>query len=518
MSIVRLTSHKEWLTVSPVIPELLEDLKFYHRFNETTEKTWYDRTEGKMVTRKVRGGYTGRYELLYTLSEDGTFFVTYNGLKMRICDQLAVLGYETTYQRIEFPWVVPEINKHTMRGLYPEQLKFAISLLVAGNSMGEGATAVGKTHIIAALIRAYWRNANKILIVTDSQSVVRSLVRELNDILKEDGIQVGITQGSLLAPAKVTVSTTKMMYVHEPDDISMICYDECHGAAAAEASSFLQQFGRAVKHGLSGTISGRSDGKEKFLEAMFGPTIAEISDQEAEELGRVAPQHVYAVSVPKGPLKHYTSDITKERHGIWMNSCRNEIIKKVCEKAPMDKQMLIFVRTIEHLEHLVKEGYLSKDFQTLHGQMREKEREQIEKAFVNGEILRLAATDCVKQGINTKNLSIMVDANWITSRTGTMQRRGRNRRTMTGKNFGVIIVFQDEWMTLNHEKELELAKMEELAIGAPEEDDFKDLYKSKADARLRRYKSAGDIITKVGSVDEICFTEDKISEGDLFAS
>lgn len=523
---INIESHGSYLRLTPIVPELLEVLTFHHR-SQKYELREYGEGEDKKTVR-VRAGFTSTDEMLYTIAEDGLAMGTYRGLLTKVCTTLRKIGHTWRYQRLGQQFVQPEISAAVFEGLRSEQLDFVMKFICAaawrdpsnpldfppndGGCLGEGATGVGKTHIIAALIRAFWKSARKILVITDSQSVVRSLFHELSMLFKDEEIRVGISQGVNVAIQKVTISTVKMLHLHEPLDVDVAIYDEVHGAAANEAAQALLSFPYALRFGLSGTVTGRSDGKELFLESIFGPIVATITDQEAEAKGRVSRQNVYVMSVPRGPIipkEWEADDIRIEKYGIWHNIDRNETIGAICRAAPEDQQLLVFVRTVEHLEVLINR-YLPEGFEVMHGELKAADRKRIERAFVNGEIKRMIATDCIKQGLNTKNLFLMVNANWQSSRVGVMQRRGRNRRTHEDKEFGVIFDFADEWMTAEYQRELKRLEVNSPLPGFTadadvQEEKFRDIPKAKAEGRLRHYRKAGDTIIRVSSLAEIKF-------------
>ena len=215
------------------------------------------------------------------------------------------------------------------------------------------------------------------------------------------------------------------------------------------------------------------------------------------------------VSVPTGPNVLGRNEHQVEKQGIWYNDVRNGIIRDVCLAAPEEEQLLVFVRTTEHMEHLI-EKWLPEGFVSMHSELPPRQRRKIQKDFVDGKIKRLISTDCLKQGVDTKNLFILVNANWVSSRVGVGQRRGRNRRLRDDKAFGVIVDFQDEWMEqIIKEQQASVATQSALeGFELEPQDPPHLLLHNRAKTRARRYRKAGDKVFKVKSAKEICFNDD----------
>jgi hypothetical protein len=171
--------------------------------------------------------------------------------------------------------------------------------------------------------------------------------------------------------------------------------------------------------------------------------VFSVHDEEAERLGRVCPLEVYFLQVNDGPtLHHGMTDTTRERSGIWKNQHRNALIKEVCDRAPEDQQIIIFVKTVQHLEQLQR---LIPEASVCHGDLNLSDRKDIEEKFVSGEVKRLISTNCLSTGIDPKQLMIVIDASAEKGDSSMPQKRGRLRRWADGKTHGVLVNFSDNW-------------------------------------------------------------------------
>lgn len=419
---------------------------------------------------------------LFVEQESGAI-ITHNNMYPRVAARLRELGIPFSYQK-SGAWPVPTINPGVVKGLDEAQVTAVSSLLAAaqtGGGMVEACTGSGKTRVIAALIRAFKRH--RIAVMTSSISVVRGLHQNLTELLEGEGIALGLCHGSHKDPKRITIVSTGTAEYIEPDEIDVLIVDEAHQVTGDKASSSVLLFNKALRFGLSGTISDRFDGKERLLESMFGPIAFTFTDQQAEESGRVCPLHAYFLSVPDGPDVEWLSIERRTKNGIWCNDIRNKLVKDAIDVAPADQQALIFVSTIEHLNELQK---LMPEFEVCHGQLKKKEREEIEKRFVNGECLRLISTDCLSTGVDPRHLMIMIDASHVKGDAAMVQKRGRLRRHAPGKTHGVLINFMDEWS-------------EKLG--------------RKALKRVAEHKDRGDLTHVMARVEDIVFSQSELPEG-----
>lgn len=472
MTEIEIVSHCEsgCMEIYPMIPEIMDELVFTVRsfdrggvsINPITGKSVYKRGTGMQFESR---------ELF--VEQDNGVFLTHCNMYLRIASKLQKLGIPFTYTKVG-SWKEPELNPGVVADLDNNQIDAVAALLASANTGGgmvEACTGSGKTRVIAALVRAFKKY--RVAIMTSSISVVRSLHSNLTELLANDKVELGLCHGSQKNPKRITIVSTGTVEYIEPDEIDVLIIDEAHQVAGDVASQSVLLFRKALRFGLSGTVSDRFDGKERVLESMLGPIIYTFDDQQAEASGRVCPLSAYFMSIPDGPQ---VEDMTPERRtkfGIWRNKIRNALVKEVVDNAPADQQLLVFVQTIEHLEELVK---IMPDFEVCHGDLKTKEREVIEERFVDGSCLRLISTNCLSTGVDPKNLMIMIDASHIKGDAAMVQKRGRLRRWADGKTHGVLINFMDEWS---------------------------DKLGAKALKRIAEHSKRGDTIKTMASVEDI---------------
>lgn len=476
--VIKLTSDRGTLRISHPLPELCTALSFRHKF-ETDEGsvTFFDKKLGKNRTMKKRGKMTTKVEPLFAVGGDGALY-THDGMLSTVANTLTKLGFVYDYTRLDPQWPKPVLSPAVVRGLFPEQKECFIRMISSiGGCIIEGATSAGKTRIIRALIMAFPHC--RIVVMTHRQSVVRGLQKNLNELLLEDGIKVGICQSPNIDIRRVTISTIGSAHHLDPSQVDILIGDEFHRFAADNASEIWLSFNRALKFGLSATLTNRFDGKDKYLESLAGPMVFELTDQELESAGRVPPLFVYFLSVPDGPEIDSYGDVKRKRLGLWRNATRNGLIKQAAEHVPADQQLLIFVETKEHLDELL---LLMPDFEVCHGELNVKARELIENRFTSGEAKRVISTDCLSEGVDPRHLMVMIDATAVKGDSSMVQKRGRLRRP--GKAHGVLIQFQDEWSTN---------------------------FENKARSRIKEHRKRGDSVFERSSLTDIRFVSSEAS-------
>jgi superfamily II DNA or RNA helicase len=485
-------------------PEYLKAPLSFHDLVQVMEPFSYRKKgTGEIVTGERRAGYKNETRPLYTELQEIGGAVTHRGLFRRV---LSLVGQNQDEAVVECRDHLPSFtfSPEVVRGLREEQVRVVLKVLSevgtgqkgwqnnprfvkphpgSGGALIEATMSTGKTHIIGALIRCF--PDVKILVVTKKKSVVKRLVDGLSELITSE--PVGVFFGPKKDPRRITVCSEALLDSFDTSQIGLILYDEVHNASGEVVSNILLQFDRAIKVGLSGTLS--SHKKKKFIESIFGPIVDTITDEEADEKGLVSPIKIYALHVPKGPDVSGHADVALERWGITKNVHRNKLIAQVVQLVPPDMQMIVFVRTIDHIEELLEK--LPPGFVAYHGQLSDSERSRIEAGVMSGNIKRLVANDSYSEGVDTTKLRVMVEAGWSINDETVSQRAGRNRRRDAGKNLGVVITFLDDW-----EIPCQVEGMSK-----------KNPLKDRALSRIRNYTKRGWPVLKINDPKEIDFSE-----------
>lgn len=497
---INLTTRNGLLYISPPIEQFKNLLTFELKRNEQKFVERFIDGEVKQIPTGFQ--FTVTEQKLYWETPDRETIVTYHNLIHRVADFCQQCGWPINVIH-QSEYAQPRINANTVRGLRPEQVRaFCKMVATRGGAMLNATMSTGKTHVLAAIIRAYL-HVGQIVITTYKDAVVWRLVDGLNEELAADGIEVSVMTGKKrIQKSHVLVCTTGMIEHLDVERVDVILFDEVHRAAGDRTGQILAHFLKAVKYGLSGTIKKRLDGKELYLEALFGPIADEISDEEAESLDRVAKVRVFALSVPRGPdVRDIKAQHKLEEKAITLNPARNDLIRQVVQLAPVDQQLMIFVRTRDHITELTTK-YIH-GFEIYHADIAESEKRRIRAGIEDGTILRIISTDCLEEGVDTTELSVLIDANWTTSDRSVSQKGGRNRRKREGKRYGVIVAFQDEWCD-NLRKDT-IARLENMNLAVEDTLRKTDRLKQRANTRLSHYRDRNWPVERIDQPSEIEF-------------
>jgi len=442
MDITILENSKGLIIQAPPTHELQNLLSFTHGSKPKIVKQFYSKKEKRIVEYLVDGEVTFESMPLYYIDEESGFIITYPGLKQKLEEFFMVMGDNIEFTGDTSKYVEPKLDDSVFSGLRPYQVEAATAMLEHSYAgcMLDAATSAGKTHIIAALARAYTGHPG--LIVTNRGAVAKRLYDDLVGLCPESNVGIYITDKKKSGDTLIITSASLGKFYSKK--VKFLIYDECHGASGEKRSADIMRYRWAKKYGLSATIENKFTGMHNYLEAIFGKIVFKISDEFVEEMGKVSPLDVYALNVDNGfQPEQGTQELTMEKHGIWYNRTRNKLIIDVCNLAPAHQQLLIFVRTNYHMNFL-KES-LPEEFEVYHAGLSTKEKKRILEGFNSGDIKRIISTDALAEGVDPKALFITINAHWGQSETSVLQKAGRNRRLANQKTKGIVIDFMDSW-------------------------------------------------------------------------
>lgn len=332
---------------------------------------------------------------------------------------------------------------------------------ITNNSRGiiSAATGFGKTFLYKAICLLYPK-AN-IVITTKRKDLVIGIRRDLSKTIPNIG-QIG---GGVKKPSRVTIVTADSLHHVNPETCDILIGEEVHELAAPSFIKELVKFKDCRMYGFTATPKGRSDNADIRLESLFGQIIFELTYQEAVELGLVVPIRVIwaDVRLPINPANGLV-DTSRQRHGLWRNQGRNEVIAKMANLFDPDEQTLIMVTTFEHAVYLrqllpnftlcyaertndklfnrfIKQGLLSEDEPIMTAQLRQNLRQR----FESGELKKAIATDIWSTGVSFNGLGVLIRADARSSEIMDSQIPGRVCRLDDNKQEGIVIDLLDQF-------------------------------------------------------------------------
>jgi superfamily II DNA or RNA helicase len=398
-------------------------------------------------------------------------FCTHSGFGPRIAQTLKDRGVDLHEQDfmpsgLEAPQL-QRIAGTTWRGTQPEVMG---AMMAKRCGHVKCPTGWGKTFVLRKLTSCYPNS--DIVITVPSVDVAKDIHR---DLLEFDST-VGFCGDGKHNSQRVTVAVSHSLKHCNPK-ANLLIGDECHSLVSPMFRRELLRFTRAKFLGLTATPEGRSDNGDMYIEALFGPKIADVPYQEAVDSGNVVPLTVWVFPVRQGPnVSSITRKDLKDKHGIWANDFRNraivqsvkyaeDVLQRTEGLAPQDMQLLIMVDKTEHayrLQQLLPEftvvtGEVSDDREeTLReiGAMTTdqklcspKDRAKHKADFASGKLKRVIATFVWSKGVNFLDLDVLVRADGLGSPIQSGQVPGRLSRLGGDgkKGRGILIDFYDQF-------------------------------------------------------------------------
>jgi superfamily II DNA or RNA helicase len=325
----------------------------------------------------------------------------------------------------------------------------------------EAPTGDGKTWIIVQVCKMYPRA--RIVIIAPGIDVTKTIRDRLTtEIPRGDIGQIG--GGRREFGRRVTVCVRNSIHKADLDNCQIILYDECHTAAGEVTSKALTNAMDCKMFGFSASTEMRTDNADMLVEAHFGPVIHVTTYQESQHRGNIVPLRVLLRSVGLGPVVRSANSSVLNRHGLWRNKFRNKLIAEdALSHSAHGEQVLISVGTVEHGLELMR--YLGDSFAFVYSNMdvalrkryekegvitegnhpiTTQERVHMQEEFEAGRLLRVIST-CWNQGVDFRNLQVLIRADGMGSDIRSVQLPGRLSRTADGKSFGLLIDYLDEF-------------------------------------------------------------------------
>lgn len=505
---LRIEWYDGFITVSPFVPEsLTKRLKYWHR---TVEKQGF-----KLVT-------SGHYRALYTikndLNHDGSICQTLStmpGFLYRVKNLLLTEGYTVELIDRRAPMPSPCYEK-AFEGLRDYQLECAYVAIASGGGMISCPTGWGKTHIMAAIIKAFdpeelkIRGTPIVVVATPEQDITRKDYNDLVELLPDR--KVGLVMGGVKRFSDdVQVVTLDSIQHIPPNDIGILIVDEVHTASSDKRTDMLMAAARAAKWGVSATPDGRYDGRDLVTEGLFGPVVYRRTYEQGVTDGALVPISVCWLEVPEpdiGMEKYlkYKTRNGKYRNGLDRNDSHNQLVSDVLMKVdPQQYQTLCIMPHIDQMGEIVRrcpdvkyvhaqtntDALLADGITNIKG-ISAAERRDTYQSMASGDLRKVISTHVYKQGVNFPQLGIILNAGGGGGEIAAKQIPGRESRKIDesyGKERSYLVDFRHSW-------DMETNKHGKKVPGPILKDDI---------SRGRYYTSLGFEQTWYKSVDELPF-------------
>lgn len=401
----------------------------------------------------------------YDKDKDGRrLFCAFGGYTESIYATLDAKGL--AYDRVQGrPHGLPDPDIHAIKSTQwrPGQLDTVLSILSYNSGLIICPTAFGKTFIIRQLCRVY--QGAKIVIVVSSLDIARAVYDELRFNLPN----VGFCGTGNQHPDRITVCVAASMH-NAAADASLVLVDECHTICTPDKIKNLNRFYRAKMFGFTATPTGRSDGADGYLQALFGKTLVDVGYAEAVSTGNVVQLEAHIIPITQGTsMPKDTDSLMVDRVGIIRHAYRNQQIVKAAhwleEKLGPDLQILIMVDKVEHAyilgqqlpDYTIVTGTVAADrhseLLSLRAKTPEqklcspKDRDHYRKQFEQNILKRVIATRVWEKGVDFRDLAGLIRADGLASSIAAGQIPGRLSRLgkETDKKIGILVDCNDKF-------------------------------------------------------------------------
>jgi len=340
-------------------------------------------------------------------------------------------------------------------------------------------TGFGKTFLIGVLCKLF---PNKTFnISTYSIDALMTIYERLQDLGVESGIYCSRKKTGEYRV--MCVSGRSIPSVRHKMDFLIL--DEVHEFATFRSIQNLMNLDAKRVYGFSANLPGdRTDGVDFELEGIVGPLIFHVKYQESVKGGNVSPVDVLWCRVGGKEVKVGDNQpVEFLRFNVWRNDVRNKRIAEVARSFP-NQQVLITTAVLEHALQIKRflpefelcfggsdrNAKLIRRMQAIYPELQNvknisnSERDRIRDLFSQGKLKKVIATTVWDRAVDFKGLEVLIRADALAAKVGSVQKPGRLSRIAFGKKRGLLVDFSD---------------------------DFSETLRNKARIRRRTYRSLG---------------------------
>jgi superfamily II DNA or RNA helicase len=357
-----------------------------------------------------------------------------------------------------------------------------------GRGIVKAPTGSGKSIVMTNLI-ARINNPNTLILV-NKRDILYQLKRDMKNDL---GLEIGQIGDSVIDIRPITIAMIqtlanvykikvegfeekdKTKINHEKEsaikriimDTECLMADEVHNMVAKTYYSMQRYFKNAYfKFGFSATPY-RTDQADLLLEAAFGPRVSELSCTELIDKGFLARPIFYLVKVKhnRAPREWNYQELYEKE--VVLHEERNFAIVKLATKFwKENRRVLVIVNHRKHgeiLENMLGITIGAKNVKYVHGDTDTGERQQALTDLNTGDIRMVVATKVWSEGINIKNLEVLINTKAQESPVDFVQIIGRAMRKAEGKDKVCIIDMYDHgcrYLEKHAKARLEVLKQE----------------------------------------------------------
>lgn len=415
--------------------------------------------DGRTHSRKVNGAF----EDLYYRDDSSGDIITMPGFASRVVSACSTAGREVSLSDFRKPMPAYDLEK-AAEGLREYQIPLMVKMVMSGGGILSAATGAGKSHIMAAMIRAYdsselaERGTPQIVMAVPDKDITRKnweLMRELFPDREVGLVMSGVRKES----DDIQVITLDSLHLLDPSMCGVFIADEVHTASSACRAAEISRFRDCARWGFSATPTGRFDGGDMVTEGLFGPVVSSFTYEDGVRTGALVPIDVVWVNAPEPDIdmNRYSECSDRDyriRWGVKRNSGFAGMVSDIMRRTPDSLQSLCFTQWLDQMDFIHQRcpeiPYVHADVSEGRGGLsaiKPSERKKIYGMMASGEIRKIFATYVYKQGVDFPGLDVVVNASGGGSDIVAKQIPGRASRKSDGKDRAWVVDFWHGWDT-----------------------------------------------------------------------
>lgn len=305
------------------------------------------------------------------------------------------------------------------------------------------AMSSGKTLIFVILSMILRKN--RVLIITHRKEIYNEILEKFEEYLGKTDIGI-ITSDVTNLTDEINIAMVQTLsnrledkdFKKWFDGINVIMVDEAHHLLAGNYIRIMKKSRAFMRFGFTGTIP--EDKLERFkVIQFFGDVISKIGSHELIEKKLTAKPIINVIKCKSIPVTNYRDSL---KHNVVYNFDKSVKILKLVEKHK-DLKILIITDYINHGRILSRSlSMLKYKNAFLYSQI--ENRKNILAKFESGRISIIVSTNILDEGVDIKDIGVLILAFPRKSYRQVLQRIGRGMRIAEGKDTVLVYDFLDE--------------------------------------------------------------------------
>lgn len=366
-------------------------------------------------------------------SQNGTYFFPI-GLLPRVkkilkwfgIDYTENINFSESSEALTIPWMGPDLRVY--------QIDAFIEAMKAERAIINIPTGSGKTLTTLKMISVIGKPT---LIIVHRKELLNQWITAIKEYTGLDAVSFTDKNKEF---GVITVAMVQSLYNYLKKEkmpvFDVIVVDEVHHIACETFYEVAIKCDAKYRIGLTATTK-REDGADLYLESGIGPICISIRPEDLIEQKHLALPQFEFVDIPGTSYRRYAEFRDEYKHGIALNTTRNEVIVKRARQLVNEGRL-----TYIHVEHISHGKLLSEMSGIPFVYSKTKNRDEIIEKFKTGEIKAVIST-LLGEGVDIPDISAIIMAGGRKTKIGTVQKVGRCLRP-SGNQTSIIVDFIDK--------------------------------------------------------------------------